>query len=152
MESNSVGVQETCGTTPSLFEPPPERGDATVLSTKPKMEDKPTGQDANPIEAATQPASTAASVVELTSSIIPPDQMEEERWYMLVLTALVRSLNIKTTGVILRDMVSVSAGGVASWNPHMVAVLPRPIQERRAISNQGATMKEWGERCRVRMP
>ena len=78
MESNSAGVWETCDNTPSLFEPPTERGDATVLSTKPKMEDWLTGQDASLIEAATQPASATTLVVELTSPIIPPDQMEEE--------------------------------------------------------------------------
>ena len=146
MESNSAGVQETCGTTPSLFEPPPERGNATVLSTKPKMEDQPTGQDASPIEATTQPASAATLVVKLTSPIIPPDWTEEERWYMLVVTASVRSLNLVTTRVILRDTVTTLARGVAFWNPHMAAVLPRPIQERRVISKQGATVKELGRK------
>ena len=101
MQSNSAGVWETCGTIPSLFEPPPERGDTTVLSTKPKMEDWATGQDTSPIEATTQPASATPSVVELTSPIIPPDWMEEERWYMLVVTTSMRSLNLETTRVIL---------------------------------------------------
>ena len=79
LELKSAEVWETCDNTPSLFESPPERGDAMVFPTKPKMEDWPTGQDASPIEAATQPASTPTSMVELTSSIVPPDQMEEER-------------------------------------------------------------------------
>ena len=71
------------------------------------MEDWLIGQDASPIEAATQTASTAASVVKLTSPIIPPNQTEEEKWYILVVTAL--------------------AGGGAFQNPCMAAVLPGPI-------------------------
>ena len=145
-ESNSAVVQETCGITPSLFGSPPERGDTTVLSTKLLMEDWPTGQDASPIEATTQPASATTSVVELTSPIIPPNQTEEEKQHILVVTALVRSLNLETTVVILGDTVMASAGGGAFWNPYMAAVLPRPIQERRAISNQGTTMKELERR------
>ena len=93
VDSKSAGVWETHGTTPSLFEPPPERGDATVLSTKPKMEDWLTGQDASPIEVETQPASAATLVLKLTSPIVPPNWMEEERWYVLVVTTSMRSLN-----------------------------------------------------------
>ena len=80
MESKSAGVQETCGITPSSFGSPSERGDTTVLSTRLQMEDQPTGEDASPIEATTQPASATASVVELTSPIIPPNWTEEEKW------------------------------------------------------------------------
>ena len=58
------------------------------------------------------------------------------------MTTSVRSLNLETTGVVLGDMVTASARGVTFLNPHMAAVLPRPIPERRAISNQGATVKE----------
>ena len=130
-ESNSAGVWETHGTTPSLFGPPPERKDATVLSTKPKMEDKPTGQDASPIEATTQPASATALVVKLTSPIVPPNWTEEERQYVLVVTTSVRSLDLETTGVILGDMVTTSAGGMAFWNPHMAAALPGPCLRER---------------------
>ena len=146
MGSNSAGAQETHGTTPSLFGPPPERGDATVLSAKSKMEDWPTAQDASPIEAITQPVSTTALVVKLTSPIIPPDQTEEERQYVLVVTALVRRWNLETTRVILRDTVTTLAGGVAFQNPCKAAVLPRSIWERRAISNQGTTMEELGRK------
>ena len=127
VESNSAGVWETCGTTPSLFEPPPERGDTTALSTKPKMEGQLTGQDASPIEAATQPASATTSVAGLTSHIIPPNWMEEERQHILVVNTSVRSLNLETTGVILRDTVTALARAVVFWNPHMAAVLPRPV-------------------------
>ena len=146
VESNSTRVQETCGITPSLFGSPPERGDAMVLSTKPKIEDQLTGQDASLMKAATQPASDTTSVVKLTSPIIPPDWTEEERQYMLVVTTSVRSLNLETTRVVLGDMVTTLAGGMAFWNPCMAAVLPRPIPERRAISNQGATMTELGRK------
>ena len=115
-----------------------------VLSTKPNMEDQLTGQDASLIEATTQPVSATASVVKLTSPIVPPDQTEEKRHYVLVVTSSVRSLNLQTTGVILDDMVTALARGVAFWNPCMAAVLPRPIPERRIVSYQGATMKELG--------
>ena len=103
MESNSAEVWKTHGTTPLLFGPPPDREDATVLSTKPKMEDWLSGQDASPIEATTQPASATTLVVELTRPIIPLNWMEEERQYMLVVTASVRSLNLEITRVILGD-------------------------------------------------
>ena len=145
-ESNSAGVWETHGTTSSLFGSPHERGDTTVLSTKLQMEDQPTAQDASPIEAATQTASATATVVKLTSPITPPDWTEEEKWYILVVTTLVRSLNLETTGVILGDMVTTSAGGGAFQSPCMAAVLPGPIQEIRAISNPGAMVKELGKK------
>ena len=77
------------------------------------MEDWLIGQDASLIEAATQTASTTASVVKLTSPIAPTNQTEEEKWYILVVTTLVRSLNLETTSVILRDMVTTSARGRA---------------------------------------
>ena len=101
----------------------PERGDTTVLSTKLQMEDQPTGQDASPIEAATQPASATTSVVGLTNPIVPPDWTEEEKWYVLVVTALVRSLNLETNGVILGDTVTALARVGAFQNPRMAAVL-----------------------------
>ena len=85
---------------------------------------------------------TTALVVELTSPIVLPDQTEEERWYVLVVTALVRRLNLESTGVILGDMVTALAGGVAFWNPQMTEVLPGPIQGGRQISSQGAIMEE----------
>ena len=104
-----------------------------VLLARSKMEDQPTGQDAGPL-------------VKLTSPIVPPDQTEEERQYLLVVNALVRRLNLETTRVILGDMVTASAGGVAFWNPHMAAVLPRPVQERKATGNQGATVEVLGRK------
>ena len=61
---------------------------------------------------------------------------------MLVVTALVRRMNLEATRVVLGDMVTTSAGGAAFQNPWMVAVLPGPVRGRRATSNQGATMEE----------
>ena len=91
------------------------------------MEDWLTGQDTSPIDAITQLVPTTASVAELTSPIILSDQTEEERWYVLVVTASVGRLNLEATGVILRDMVTASARGVAFQNPWMAAVLPGPV-------------------------
>ena len=141
MESNSAEAQGAHGATSSLFRPPPEEtppvepialptvddvghtppglpgppleGNTTVLSTEPKMKDWLTGQDASPIEAITQLVPTTALVVELTSPIIPSDQTEEERQYVLVVTALVRRLNLEATKVVLGDTVTASARGVA---------------------------------------
>ena len=95
-------------------------------------------------EATTQTASAIALVVKLTNPIIPPDWTEEKQ-YILVVTTLVRSLNLEMTSVILGDTVTASAGGGAFQNPHIEAVLPGPIWERGAIHNQGATMKELGK-------
>ena len=69
-------------------------------------------------------------MVKLTSPIVLPDQTEEERQYMLVVTALVRRLNLESTRVILGDTMTALAGGVAFWNPWMAAVPPGPIQGR----------------------
>ena len=92
------------------------------------------------MEATTQTASPTMSRVELTRPTAPLDRMEEENWYVLVVTALIRWLNLETTGVVLREMVTASPGRSAFWNPHMVAVLLGPA--RRAISDQGTIVKE----------
>ena len=63
--------------------------------------------------------------------------MEEEKWYELVVTALIKRLNLETTGVILGDTVTAPPGRSAFQNPHMAAVL-----SGRAISNQGTTVKK----------
>ena len=75
------------------------------------------------------------SGVELTSPIAPLNQTEEEKQYILVVTALIRSLNLEMTGVIHRDTVTASSGGSAFWNPHIAPVLSRPVQARGVISN-----------------
>ena len=91
------------------------------------MEDQLIGQDASLIEAVTQTVSTTMSGVKLTSPITSPIWMEEEKWYVLVVTTLIKSLNLETNGVILRDTVTASSEGSAFWNPHMAAVLSRPV-------------------------
>ena len=113
-----------------------------VPSTRLQVEDQAIGQDASLIEAATQTASTTMSGVELTSPIASPNQTEEEKWYVLVVTASIRSLNLEMTSVILGDTLTASSEGSAFWNPHMAAVLSRPVQARGAISNQDSTVKE----------
>ena len=132
-------------TPPALVGSPPE-GHAMVLPTESKMGDWLTDQDVGFIGAMTWIVPTMASAVKLTSPITPSDQTEEEKQYMLVMTALVRRLNLKTTGVVLRDMVTTSAGGLAFWNPWMAAVLPGPIRGRRAIDNWGIAREELARR------
>ena len=127
---------------PGLVDPLLE-GDATVLSTTPEGEapkDWLTGQAINSIDMVAPIVPTMALVVELTSLIIPSDQTKEERQYVLVVTALVRRLNLEATSVILRDMVTALAREVTFWNPWMPAVLPGPNGERRAIAS--ATVKQ----------
>ena len=86
---------------------------------------------------ASQTASVTASGVKLISPITLPDQTEEEKQYVLVVTASIRRLNLEMTGIILGDTVTALPGGNAFWNPHMAAVLSGG-----AISNQGATVEE----------
>ena len=63
--------------------------------------------------------------------------MKEEKWYVLVVTASIRRLNLEMTGVILGDTVTTLPGGSAFQNPHMAAVL-----SGRVISNQGTSVEE----------
>ena len=65
VESVASSIADNAGHTPPGLANPPLEGDAMVLSTVP----------------------TTASVVELTSHIVPPDQTKEERWHMLIITA-----------------------------------------------------------------
>ena len=82
------------------------------------------------------------SGVELTSPITPPEWTEEEKQYVLVVTASIRRLNLERTGVVLGDMVTALPRRSAFQNPCMAAVLSRPVPARRVISDQGATVKE----------
>ena len=106
------------------------------------MEDWPIRQDARLIEAATQTASASMSGVRFTSPITPPNLAEEEKWYVLAVTASIRRLTLEMTSIILEGMVTTSPGRSAFQNPHMAAVLSRPVPARRTISNQGTTVKE----------
>ena len=103
------------------------REECQGLSTEPEVEvpkNLPTGH----LEVVTQIVPTTKLVVKLISPLIPSDQAEEERQYILVVTASVRRLNLEATGAILGDMVTALAGGVAFKNPQMVAVLPGPTR------------------------
>ena len=115
---------------------PSLRGD-THGSPNQALNGRLTGQDASFIEVATQAASATTSGVNMTSPITPPNHMEEERWYMLVATTLIRRLNLETTGVVLGDTATALPGGSAFPYPHMAAVL-----SGRVIRNQGITVKE----------
>ena len=92
------------------------------------------------MEATTQTASPTMSGVKLTRPMAPPDRMEEENWYVLVVTTSIRQLNLETTGVVLRETVTALPERSAFQNPHMVAVLSGPA--RRVISDQGSIVKE----------
>ena len=95
------------------------------------------------MEAPTQTVSPTMSGAELTRPIAPLDRTEEENWYVLVITALIRQLNLEITGVDLRELVTALPGRGAFWNSHMMAVLSRPA--RRMISDQGTIVKELEE-------
>ena len=92
------------------------------------------------MEAITQTVSPTMSRVELTRPITQLDRTEEENWYVLVITTLIRQLNLETTSVDLRELVTASCGRGAFQNPHMAAVLSGPA--RRVISGQGTIVKE----------
>ena len=95
------------------------------------------------MEATTQTTSPTMSGVELTRPITPPDRMEEENQYVLVVTTLIRQLNLETTSVDLRELVTALPGRGAFQNPHMLAVLSGLA--RRVISGQSAIVKELEE-------
>ena len=80
------------------------------------------------------------SDVERTGHMTPPDRMEEENWYVLVITASIRQLNLGTANDDLRESVTAAPGRDAYQNPCMVAVFSGP--RRRAISHQGVTVEE----------
>ena len=99
-DSSYARTQQAHVTTSPSFGPIPERRYTMGPSTSLQVEDQLIGQDANLIEVATQTASATMSGVEFTSPIAPSNQMEE-KWYVLVLTASIRSLNLEMTGVVL---------------------------------------------------
>ena len=114
---------------------------------EPLLGNLPVGQDTSFMEATTHTASPAMSHVERTGPITPPDRMEEENWYVLVITASIWKLNLETANIDLREPVTASPGRDAFQNPHMAAVFLGPTG--RAISSQGTTVKELEDLCRV---
>ena len=111
-----------------------------VLSTGLQVDEQPVGQNASLMEATTQAASPTMSGVKLMSPIASPDGMEEENQYVLVMTALIRWLNLETTSIVLRKMVTALPRRSAFQNPSMAAVLSGSA--RRALSDQGAIVTE----------
>ena len=95
------------------------------------------------MEASTQTASPAMFDVELTRCITPLDRTEEENKYTLVITSLIRQLNLGTANDDLGESATALPGRDAFQNPNMMAVLSGPT--RRAIRSQGATVKELEE-------
>ena len=107
------------------------------------VDDRPVEQNTSFTEATTQTASPTMSRAALTRPIAPPDRRKEENWYVLVITASIRQLNLETTSVDLGELVTALPRRGALRNPHMAAVLSGPA--RRAISGQGAIVKELEE-------
>ena len=62
------------------------------------------------------------SNVKLTRHITPPDRMDEENWYVLVVTALIRQFNLGTANDDLGESVTASPGRDAYQNSCMAAV------------------------------
>ena len=101
---------------------------------------QPVEQNTSFMEATTQTASPPMSGVGLTRPITPPDRTEEENQYVLVITTLIRQLNLETTGNDLGELVTASPGRGAFWNPHMAVILSGSA--RRGVSGQGTIVKE----------
>ena len=74
------------------------------------------------MEAATQTTSLVTTDVELTRCITPPDRMEEESQYVLVVPTPIRQLNLGTADNDHGESVAASPGRVAYQSPHMAAV------------------------------
>ena len=139
VEPSPAMAQVTCGIASSS-------GDATSLSIKLQPGGQSADQDASLTRATSQSASATTLVIELTCPVTSPHWVEEERWCILVVTTSVQSLNLETTSAILGDTVTTSVEGRTFQNPHMVAALSGSAQGRRAISDQGATLKELGKK------
>ena len=110
----------------------------------PPLGDEPGELDTSFTEATTQTASPAMSNVKLMRHITPPDGMEEENQYLLVITASIRQLNLGSAGIDIRESSTAPPGGDTFQNSHMAAVLSGST---RAVSYQGATMRELEEWC-----
>ena len=118
----------------------PQTNSTGFRGIEPPLGNQPVEQDTSFMEATTQTVSPTMSDVELTGPITPLDRMEEENWYILVITTSIWQLNLETANVDLGELVTASPGRDAFQNPHMVAVFSGPT--RRAISGQGTTVEE----------
>ena len=105
-EGQPRGYQPVAPTHPNWLWKSESTTVTTVPSTRLQVDDHPVEQNASFMEATTQTASPTMSVVELTRPIALLDRMEEENQCVLVMTALIRQLNLETTGVVLREMVT----------------------------------------------
>ena len=107
------------------------------------VDDQPVEQNTSFMDTTTQTTSPIMSGVELTRPIAPPDRMEEENQYVLVVIASIRQLNLENTSVDLGELVTASPGRGALWDPCMVAVPSGPA--RSTVSGQGTIVKELEE-------
>ena len=107
---------------------------------------EPSEIDTSFTEATTQTAFPAMSNVEPTGHITPPDGTEEENWLHAGCYCLNKQLNLGSASNNLRESSTALPGGDTFWNPHMMAVFSRSTS--RAVSYQGATVKELAEWCR----
>ena len=121
---------------------------AMPLPAKPEVETSQgmlTSQATSPTRTVAQIAPTTGSMVKQTGPLIPSHQTEDKRWYVLIVTASVRRLNLGVTWVILRETMTALAGEVASKNPQMAAVLPGLIRVKRVMGHPSAIMKNLEE-------
>ena len=81
-------------------------------------------------------------VVKLAGPLILSDQTKEERWYVQIVPASVRELNLETTGVILGETVTTSVEGFASKNPQMAVVFLGHTQAKRAVGHHSTTIEK----------
>ena len=125
----------------------PQTSSSSFGRMEPPLDDQPGEQDTCLMEATTQTASLAMSDVELTRCITPPDRMEEQNQYVLIITTSISQLNLGTANDDLGKSATAPPGRDAFWNPCMVAVLLGST--RRVISSQGTTVKELKEWCGV---
>ena len=109
----------------------------------PQLGNKPSEHDTGFTEATTQTASPAMSHAELTGCITPLDRMEEENWYVLSVTALIRQLNLGSANNDFGESSTALPGRDSFQNPHMAAILSGST--RRAVSYQGANVKQLVE-------
>ena len=121
----------------------PQPSSSSFGRIEPPLGDKPSEHDTGFTKATTQTTSLAMSDAEPTGHVTPLERMEEENWYVLVVTALIRQLNLGSADNDLRESSAAPPGRDTFQNPHMVAVPPGST--RRAVSYQGATVKKLEE-------